>query len=571
MRFNPPKPKPAGGHPGLIRVLLDVGPSVVYLLPLGFLLLFFFYPLAEILRLSLAPQGRLDLSPFAALWRDPYYVRLLAFTTGQAALSTFLTLLVGMPAAYAFAHYEFRARSLLQALTTIPFVLPTMVVAAAFQALVGPGGYLNEWLVALLGLDAPPIRLQHTLALVLIAHVFYNASIVVRMVGGFWSHLNPRLEEAARVLGADRRRTFRLVTLPLLTPAIVAAALLIFLFCFTSFGVILVLGGPRWATLEVEIYYQAVSLFNLPLAAALSLVQMGFTFVVMALYTRLQARSAVPLDLRPAAATRRRPATWGSKLLLWGGVGGLLLLLLAPLAALVLRSFTLGGGWTLRYYRALFTNPTQSFFYVPPAVAIGNSLLIAGGAVLLSLLIGLAAAYLLTGPPGPLRRWADPLFMLPLGTSAVTLGLGYIVALDRPPLDLRASPWLLPLAHTLIAFPFVVRSLLPALRGMNPHWREAARILGASPARLLAEIDLPIIGPALVVGAVFAFTVSIGEFGATLLLARPNLPTMPVVIYRLLGAQGVLNQGQGLAMSTLLMLVCIVSFVLIERFRVGEF
>ncbi len=160
--------------------------------------------------------------------------------------------------------------------------------------------------------------------------------------------------------------------------------------------------------------------------------------------------------------------------------------------------------------------------------------------------------------------------MLPLGTSAVTLGFGYIIALDQPPLNLRASPWLLPLAHTLVAFPFVVRSLLPALRGMDPHWREAAGMLGASPARVIREIDLPIVARALLVGAVFAFTVSVGEFGATLLIARPTFPTMPVVIYRLLGAQGALNQGQGLAMSTLLMLVCAVGFILIERFRVGD-
>jgi len=145
-----------------------------------------------------------------------------------------------------------------------------------------------------------------------------------------------------------------------------------------------------------------------------------------------------------------------------------------------------------------------------------------------------------------------------------------VIALGQPPLNLRASPLLLPLAHTLVAFPFVVRSLLPVLRGMNPHWREASAVLGASPANLVREIDLPIVGRALLVGAVFAFTVSIGEFGATLLIARPNFPTMPVVIYRLMGAQGALNQGQGLAMSTLLMLVCAISLVVIERFRAGQ-
>jgi thiamine transport system permease protein len=544
--------------------------NLIYLLPLIFLALFFFYPLIEILTLSLAPEGQLDLSPFGTLLADPYYVRLLAFTTGQAFLSTLLTLLVGMPAAYVFARYDFRGKSLLRALTTIPFVLPTMVVAAAFTALLGPQGFLNRWLMTALGLDAPPVHLQHTLALVLIAHVFYNAAIIVRLVGGFWANLDPRIEEAARVLGAGRWQTFHMVTLPILLPSVIAASLLVFLFCFTSFGVILVLGGPQLATIEVEIYYQAVPLFNLPLAAALSMVQMGFTFIIMAIYTRIQARAAVPLNLRPSEATQRRPTTWKARLVVWTSIGGLLLLLVTPLLALVLRSFSLEGTYTLRYYQALFTNPAQSFFFVPPAEAIRNSLIVGGATVVLSLLIGLISAYLLSGPPSRTKALLDPLLMLPLGTSAVTLGFGYIVALDQPPLNLRASPLLLPLAHTLVAFPFVVRSLLPALRGMNPHWREAARVLGASPAQVMRQIDLPIVARALLVGAVFALTVSMGEFGATLLIARPNFPTMPVVIYRLLGAQGALNQGQGLAMSTLLMIVCAIGFVLIERFRMGE-
>lgn len=550
--------------------------------PLLFLALFFFYPIAEILRQGLAEGGRLDLAPFAALWA-PYYTRLLAFTTGQALLSAVLTLLAGLPAAYVFARHSFPGKTLLRALTTIPFVLPTMVVAAAFTALAGPRGLLNTWLMGAFGLESPPIDLQHTLALVLIAHVFYNAGIIVRMVGGFWSNLDGRLVEAGRILGASRWRAFLEVTLPLLMPSILAASLLVFLFCFTSFGVIMVLGGPQMATLEVEIYYQAVSLFNLPVAAALSIVQMAFTFLVMAIYTRLQARSAVPLGLRPAggaargdsAPTERRAGrAWGDRLLAGAAVGGLLAFLLAPLLALLARSFSGQQGSTLRYYSALFTNPMQSAFYVPPARAIGNSLLVASATVALSLLVGLVAAYLLAGKPSLLRALLDPIFMLPLGTSAVTLGLGFILALDQPPLNLRASPLLLPLAHTLVAFPFVVRSVLPALRGLNPRWREAAGVLGASPARVVREIDLPIVGRALLVGATYAFTVSIGEFGATLLLARPDFPTMPVVIYRLLGSQSALSQGQGLAMSTLLMLVCGLAFLLLERFRaggVGEF
>jgi len=545
-------------------------PPLLYALPLLFLLLFFFYPLASIFGLSLAPEGALDLQRLRPLLSQPYYGRVLWFTTWQATLSTLLTLLLGLPAAFVFARYEFRGKSLLRALTSIPFVLPTMVVATAFTSWVGPQGRLNGWLMGAFDLGVPPVDIQHTIWLILLAHVFYNVSIVVRVVGGFWANLDPRQAEAARVLGADRRRVFREITLPLLGPAIAAAALLVFLFCFTSFGVILVLGGPRFATLEVEIYRQAVNLFHLPLAAALAIVQMLFTFLIMNVYTRLQARLAVPVEFQPRRATQRKPARWRDRLLVIACLGGMLLLLLSPLAALAERSFSLGGGFHLRYYRELFVNRTQSIFFVPPVQAIRNSLVFAAATVILSLLVGTVSAYLLAPSKRRGRALLDPLFMLPLGTSAVTLGFGYIIALDKPPLNLRTSPLLVVLAHTLVAFPFVVRTLLPVLRGMNPHLREAAALMGASPLRVLREIDLPLLFPALLVGAVFAFTVSMGEFGATVLIVRPEFPTLPVAIFRFLGQPGLLNYGQALAMSTLLMAVCGAGFFLLEHFRIGE-
>ncbi|NDJ37076.1 MAG: ABC transporter permease subunit, partial [Chloroflexi bacterium] len=195
------------------------------------------------------------------------------------------------------------------------------------------------------------------------------------------------------------------------------------------------------------------------------------------------------------------------------------------------------------------------------------------------LIIGSISAYFIA-PPGRqpererLRRFIDPLLLLPLGTSAVTLGFGYVIALDAPPLNLRAIPLLVPIAHSLVAFPFVVRAVLPTLRGLRPELRESAAVMGATPARVLREIDLPIVGRALIVGAVFAFAVSMGEFGATSLIARPDAPTMPTVIFRFLGQPGISNYGQALAMSTLLMIVTAAGFVIIERFRVagvGEF
>jgi thiamine transport system permease protein len=561
-----PGPRPFCADGGRVKRAFALR-NLLYLLPLAFLGLFFFYPLARVVWASLAPEGHLDLSPVMSLWRESYFGRALWFTTWEAAVSAALTLVVGMPAAYVFARYRFPGKSLLFALTTIPFVMPAMVVAAAFVALLGPRGWLNSVLMQWFGMSRGPIRLEQSIALILIAHVFYNASVIVRLVGGFWSHLDPRLADVARTLGGSPLRVFREITLPLLMPSVASATLLVFLFCFTSFGVIMILGGPRFATLEVEIYRQAVTLFRLPEAAAISLAQMFLTFLVMIVYTRVQARTTVALNLRSAEETALPPTTPASIFGVAMVVIGLLLFLVMPLLALAGRS--LSAADPFRYYRELFVDRTNSAFYVAPGTAIRNSLMFAVVTTALALLIGVATSYLLARG-GSFGRVLDPIVLLPLGTSAVTLGFGYILAFARFPLNLRASLLLVPIAHTLIAFPFVVRAVLPALRGLRPDWRNAAAGLGASPWRVWLEVELPIVWRAIMVGALFAFTISMGEFGATLLIARPDFPTMPIVIFRLLGQPGQLNYGQALAMSTLLMAVCALGFILIERFRVGD-
>jgi thiamine transport system permease protein len=560
----------------LRRTLLTGG---LFLVPFLFLGVFFFYPLAAIFGISFAPEGTLSLRGIGKLFSSSYYLRTLWFTWWQAAVSTLLTVGLALPGAYVFARYRFRGKWLLQALMTIPFVLPTVVVANAFGAWLGPQSRLNVFLMSILGRDVPVIDLQQTIWIILLAHIFYNYAVVLRFVSGFWANKSPKLEEAAQMLGARPRQVFWRVTLPQLAPAIGAAALLVFMFCFTSFGVVLILGGPRFATLEVEIYRQTVNLFNLPVAAALSIVQILFTFGLMWAYTTAQRQISVPLDLAARARLERPVRSPRAKLLVGVTIVMMGVGLLSPLLALVERSFTLGGSVSWRYYAELFVNRRGSLLYVPPVEAVLNSIIFAAATVGLALFLGTISASLLATPARRpafhrLQTLLDPLLMLPLGTSAVTLGFGFIVALDQPPLNLRTSPLLIPLAHTLVAFPFVVRSLLPALRGIKPSLREASQVLGARPLRSWLEVDLPIVGRALLVGAIFAFTISMGEFGATALIARPETPTLPVAIYRFLGQPGALNYGQALAMSTLLMLVCTVGMVVIEQFRgggVGEF
>lgn len=551
------------------------------LLPaLLFLGIFFFLPLARILALGLNP----GLLAFSATGFGLRLWEVLRFTFWQAALSTALTLLAGLPLAFLFARYAFPFKSVLRTLTAIPFMLPTVVVAAGFNALLGPRGWLS------LGLTAwglPPLEFAGTLTAILTAHVFYNTVIVIRLVGAAWSALDPRLEQAARSLGADSLQVFWRVTLPLLRPALLAASLLVFLFDFTSYGVILLLGGPRFSTLEVEIYLQAMHWLNLPAAALLAFIQLLCTLGLSILYTRMLPHLAVPV--KPIERALETPRTGWQRAFVGTLTAFVLLFFLLPLLALPLRSVARleaergqRGEFiptlTLAYYRELFVNRRGSVFYVPPITAARNSLTYAGLTVVFSLAMGFPAAMALSRP-NRFARLVDPLLILPLGASSVTLGLGYIVTFNRPlnallpflssNASLLTSPLLVPLVHTTIALPFVIRNLQAAIATIPQRYREAAAVLGASPFQVWWQVDRPILARAVVSASAFAFTVSLGEFGAASLLARPEYPTLPTAIFRFLSQPGAQNYGQAMALATLLMLLTGAFIWLIERGRVA--
>jgi len=349
------------------------------------------------------------------------------------------------------------------------------------------------------------------------------------------------------------------VTLPLLRPALAAAAALVFLFSFTSFGVILILGGPSYATLETEIYTQAVRLFDLPTAAVLSLLQLGAVAIILAVAGALERRFGVVVPVVPerdaARPPRARERAAVLVVLLFSGIP-----LALPLAALVERSLATPDGYGLTFYRLL--GEETAALLVPPWHAVLNSLAFAAVATALALLIGGATAAAVAR-----RRagWLDALMMLPLGASAVMLGFGFVLAFDEPPLAVRGSPWLVPVAQALVAAPFVVRIVAPALRSIDDRLREAAAVLGASPSRVWREIDLPLVLRALGVAAGFAFAVSLGEFGATVFIARSDWPTVPVAIFRFLGRPGAVNAGQAAALGVVLMALTAVTVLIADR------
>lgn len=529
--------------------------GLLAVIPAVFLAVFFLWPVAAIVWRGLAPEGSLDLAATFDIATTGRWWKVAWFTTWQALVSTAVTLIVGIAIARIFAKYEFVGRRWLRAGFTVPFVLPTVVVGTAFIALLGSNSPI--------GLD-----LRDTVVAVIVAHVFFNVAIVVRTVGDSWARLDPRAEHASRTLGAGPWTTWREITLPRLLPSILAAGSIVFLFSFTSFGVVLLLGGPARTTLEVETYIQTTAFLRLDVAAVLAMIQMTIVVLTLVFQRRMRSRLETGEQLRREQSIRR-PIPQGT-----AGVGVVfsvavtLAFMLAPLLMLVHESLRSGGRYTLANYRGL--NDGTSVMFVTPLEAIWNSVRFGVAATALAVVVGGLAAAAIAYTSGRAGRALDLTLMLPLGTSAATLGFGILITLDEPPLDLRTSVWLVPIAHALVGIPFVIRLLVPSIRAVDDRLRTAARVLGASPWKTWLSVDVPLVAKAVLAAAGFAFAVSLGEFGATAFIARPEHPTLPTAIVRYLSRPGAANFGQAMAMSTILMGVTVCAVLVIERFRIGD-
>jgi thiamine transport system permease protein len=404
---------------------------------------------------------------------------------------------------------------------------------------------------------------------IILAHTFYNFPITINLVAASWSRINPNLERAAQSLGARGLRLFTTATLPQILPGILAAAALIFIFCYTSFAVILVLsGGPRFTTIEVEIYRLARVELDMKAASALAIWQAVFTVLFMYLYNQAQRRASfadaqIRFEPRPLRELLRTP--YGPLVVLY--MAAVFLLIIAPMLSAVHYSFlkrtshAASLSHTLQWYRLLFAGQEARALAVTYLGAIRNSLLFGLLAVVFSVPLGTAIAYLTRRRGGVLESVA----MLPLGISTIMLGLGYIKLSQTGFPDLAGKWYGIAFTHAVIAYPFVVRSTSAVFRRISPTVVRAARSLGANRWRAFWRVELPLIRTGLIAGATFAFAISIGEINATLMLYDPGLTTMPIAIYRLISAY---NYFGACALGTVLMLLCFGVFFIIDKLGV---
>ncbi|PSP70015.1 iron ABC transporter permease, partial [Halobacteriales archaeon QH_8_67_27] len=541
------------------RVVERVGVSALGVVTLGLLALMFGYPVAIVLVESIQVDGGFSLDPITAILTDEFYfgvfaralsdpgvfvrefpdyrLGLFGFTAYQALLSTIASVLLGLPGAYVLARFEFPGRRTVRSLTAVPFVMPSIMVAIGFYATFGKNGVLNT---VLRGLGLPTVELLGTLTIIVVAHAFYDAPLVARITAAAWEGVDSETTETARSLGASPLRAFRDVVLPQLLPAILTGALLTFIFSFMSFAIVLALGGLSLATVEVWVY-DRVSQLDYQTATALAVLEMLFSLALTYAYLRYEARQRAASTANPAERIDLVGSVSKGRLFAWGYAVVAVVVFVGPMASMVIASVTGPEGFTLRNYRFLVERQASAYeFQVKPLTAVVNSLLFGGGTLLVAVPMGVFLAVVSTRNFRG-RKLIDTLGMAPFAVSGVVVGLGLLrgFVFGTEAFGYRftiAGPVAIVAAHAVGAYPFVTRNVAPALAGIDDSLVESARSLGASRARVMLDIELPLVVPAILAGMAFAFAISIGEFDSTVILATGGTSyTMPVAIERFIG------------------------------------
>jgi len=527
--------------------------------PLIILGIFLIYPVIRVVILGLISETGMTFAESMA-YNWPY----IEFTILQACISTVLALLVGLPGAILLARLQFTGKNIIRALIIIPFVLPPIVVVVGFLQMFGQYGIIDSILMVILQSTDSVLNLATDIPGIILAHTFYNAPLVILLVSASMERMNPEIEEAADLLGADTKQRFLRITLPHIMPSLIASAILTFLFCFMSFPIVLAFGHGSYRTIEVQIW-NAFRWADYGQASSLVILQIIFTLTLALAYIRLGRPSREQASPTSSIKTQRLQSYRRSTIFLIVLYFIFMLVLVAgPIASIIRAAFfdPLSQTYTLDGFLYLFSTTAGGGFR--PLI---NSLFYSGLATLLSVGLGIPLAYAHKSKTRIIPPLSSMMVLLPLGVSSITIAYGLMTAIAVPT-GLNINPWpIIVLAQTIIGLPFTTRSIEISLRNIDSHLIDQADSLGASQFQRLFFVELPLLAPGILVGAVFAFAMAIGEMSATLFIALPQNYTLAVAIYDNLGVRKFVEAG---AAALVLVIVCVLAFLTMEKVSEGS-
>lgn len=525
------------------------------------------YPNLLVLAESVREDGRLTLAHYADFFSTRAELAALWASVWTSLASVALAALIGVPLAMFFHSFDFPGRRIFGALAALPVLLPPLVGVIAFLFLVGESGILTRGVQLALGLETAPWRLTGAPAILFVhAYTMYVYFYLFTLAG--LARMDAGITEAAASLGAGRWRILRTVTLPLLTPSLTAAALLVFMTSMASFSAPYVFGGG-FRVLTTQIYTSKMSgalslaMVETVMLASASLVALWF----LRRYEEAREYVVVGKGVAPARHRVRSPSV---RALLAAAGAGWVLLLLLPHLTLVLVSFVADGGWTtqllperysLENYRGLLRDPR---LFAP----ILNSLQMAALATAANLVFCFVAAYLVVRRSFRGRAWLAVLLVLPwaLPGTVIAIGLATTFSANQPwagRFVLVGTFWILPLAYFIRNIPLVAQAAISAFRRFDPTLEEAAASLGAGWMTTMRRVALPLVTPGLAAGGLLAFVTALGEFVASIILYTPRSRPISIEILAQLRA---FDFGGAAALGVVLALLMAIVFVIGGRF-----
>ncbi|CAK6470653.1 ABC transporter permease [Peribacillus castrilensis] len=489
-----------------------------------------------------------------ALWNSVYI----------SLLSVLVSALIGIPLAFIFNRYDFPGRSFFSSAAILPIVLPSLVGVMAFMFLYGESGLIPNAIKDLFGLDKVPFKIGGVSG-ILIVHAYTMYVYFYMTVSAAINKIDPSLEEAAYNLGANKLKVFWKVTFPLLTPAIVAASLLVFMISMASFSAPFLLAGG-YRVLSLQIYFSKIN-GDMEIAATqsviLSIVSISFLLFMRWYQNRKDYRMASKGIGAHRSEVRNPFIKW---VMVLTGIIGVMILLL-PHFTILLLSLVPDGTWTFQTYPTVFNVENYRLLFEDPNIfkPLRNSLLMAVIATLANLVFGVIASYVLVKRKFVGKSFVDILVMIPWALPATVIGMNLIFAFNEPSVFsfgqiLVGTFWILPLAYFIRHIPLVVRSTNAVLEQLDDSIEEAARNLGAKWFYTFRRVIFPIIMPGVLSGTLLAFIESVGEFPTSVLLY--TISNRPISI-EIMNQLRMFNMGQaaayGMIQITLIVIVLFIS------------
>jgi iron(III) transport system permease protein len=549
------------------RRLLGAGPAAagIGLAIAVFLALFLLIPIATVFFVAFADgEGGFTMSHFAGFFSQSLLRESLYNSLYVASMSVVLASLIAVPLAYFTVRFRFRGATLVQTLGVLPLIMPPFVGAVAMQLVFGRNGSVNLLLNDWFGFRLP--IMEGLFAVIWVESLHYFPFILMNLVVAL-RNIDGAMEEAALNLGARGWRLFRRVIFPLALPGYVAGASLVFVKVFDDLGTPLVLGTTNMLAPQAYLKITSVGLED-PTGYVISVMMILFSVAAMwASVLVLRGRDFSTLQKGGNSLQKRTLSRWEGALA-YLVVGIVLLTVLSPHIGLLLLSFAevwsfsvLPDAYTLRHYSTVLADSSTM---------ITNTLLYCGLAALIDVTIGVAIAYLLLRTRLVGRAWLDWFATAALAVPGLVLAIGYLRTfnhVDVPFTDIPlVTTWvLIMIALAIRRLPYAVRSCIAALQQLHVSLEEAAESVGATRARTIRRVVVPLMTGGIAAGFVASFITAAVELSATLVLvtAESNAP-MSYGIY--LYMQSVSGRGPGAALGVLAVLIVAIGTYLSNRF-----